>query len=155
MPLKQDQVALQIVGQLKTEAVEVASESSVLGQGNATGSNVGTLGVVVILGGSVQLIGNELERILFEAISRWNITVVDRASMELEVSLVMSGEDDIDVNLVALAELSLGISWHGVAEEVEVLIIVGVTDEPTAGQGTTEVSAMRAILLRIVSFGAT
>jgi hypothetical protein len=153
VPLKQDQVASKVVGQLETETVESTGESSVISHCNAAGSNVGTLGVVDILGGSVELIGNELERILFEAISGWNITLIDRTSMELKVSPMMSGEDNVDIDLVSLAELSLWISLHGFTKEAEILIIIGVADETTAGQGATEVCAMRAILLRIIVFG--
>jgi hypothetical protein len=107
VPLKQDQFARNIVWQLEAETIKVSRHPNLIVGGNSTRCDVRTVGIVGILGSSVQRILDEFKGVILEAVARRLFSVLNRTREELEVPHVMSSEEDVDIDLLTLRILSL------------------------------------------------
>lgn len=158
VPLQYHQITRDIIWQFHSESVVDAIETSaVLHNVIVAGRrNVGSVGVVGILDSSIQCVRDEFERISFETISCWGLTMVDGARKELEVALMMSRQNNLKINLLSLRIGSLWICWHNSTVYIQGDIVIGCfcsvsAYSPSIGALRTTVFGIIAVATAVVA----
>jgi hypothetical protein len=68
---------------------------------------------------------------------------------EFEVSHVVSGKNNVDFNHLTLRVLGLRCRRHWFAKHIQVVVIVGVSDDPALSCSPSNVGTMRTIFLGV------
>ncbi len=139
-PLQDDQIAHQIRGKL--ELVTKVGIATLILKREFHDRNVGPVGVIGIGGTAVDFVRNEGEWMGIEAFLSGDLSRTDGAALVLEVALVMSGQDDFQVDDRAGLVAGLDDRGERSSEDVLGVIVVAVLDETADGESAAEIEAV-------------
>jgi len=139
-PLQDDQIAHQIRGKL--ELVTKVGIAPLILKRKFHDGNVGPFGVVRIGGSAVDFIGNEGERMGIKALLSGDLSRTDGAAFVLEVALVVSGQNDLQVDDRAWLVASLDDRGEWSSEDILGEVVVAVLDQTANGESAAKIEAV-------------